>query len=243
MSGPDLVQVIRDALNRKGSNPSRFAKENGFSVNAIRYILEGRPPSSRRLAEVCRALNLEFYVGPPRVPDGKRIDSRELANELDRLAVEARRIADEAEGTPAVIDQSVLYVSAPRYEVLAAAGSGAEVLDESVKGYLGFNKSWLREQDLSPSNLAVIEVHGDSMEPTLQSGDNVLLDMRTQQLKDSGIYTLRRDGELLVKRLRQQGTSWLIVSDNLAYPVEPLDGNVDVLGRVVWLGRSFSGAA
>jgi len=240
MTGPEIVQVIQDALNRKGSNPSRFAKENGFSINAVRYILEGRPPSSRRLAEVCEALGLEFYVGPPRVPDGKRIDASELANELDRLAVEARRIADDVEGVPAEIDQSLLYVSAPRYEVLAAAGGGAEVLDESVKGYLGFNKTWLREQSLSPSNLAVIEVSGDSMEPTLHSGDSVLLDMGAQQLKDGSIYTLRRGGELLVKRLRQQGTSWLIVSDNLAYPVEPLDENVDVLGRVVWLGRTFA---
>ncbi|MXY69527.1 MAG: helix-turn-helix transcriptional regulator [Acidobacteriia bacterium] len=243
MSGPEIIQVIQDALHRQGSNPSRFAKENGFSVNAIRYILEGRPPSSRRLAEVCEALGLEFYVGPPRVPEGKRIDVRELANELDRLAIEARRIADDVEGAPAEIDQNVLYVSAPRYEVQAAAGSGEEVLDESVKGYLGFNKTWLRERNLSASNLAVIEVRGDSMEPTLHDGDSVLLDMRSPQLKDGGIYTLRRGGELLVKRLRRQGASWLIVSDNLSYAVESLDENVDVLGRVVWLGRTFADGA
>ena len=243
MRGSEIVQVIRDALKRKGSNPSRFAKEHGFSVNAVRYILEGRPPSSRRLAEVCEALGLEFYVGPPRLPEGKRIDAKELANELDRLAIEARRIADEAEGTRAEIDQNVLYVSAPRYEVLAAAGSGTEVLDESVKGYLGFNKSWLREQSLSPTNLAVIEVRGDSMDPTLHDGDSVLLDMRSPQLKDGGIYTLRREGELLVKRLRRQGNDWLIVSDNLSFPVERLDESVDVLGRVVWLGRTFTDAA
>lgn len=243
MSGPEIIQVIQDALHRQGSNPSRFAKENGFSVNAIRYILEGRPPSSRRLAEVCEALGLEFYVGPPRVPEGKRMDARELAHELDRLAIEARRIADDVEGAPAEFDQNVLYVSAPRYEVQAAAGSGEEVLDESVKGYLGFNKTWLREQNLSASNLAVIEVRGDSMEPTLHDGDSVLLDMRSPQLKDGGIYTLRRGGELLVKRLRRQGASWLIVSDNLSYAVESLDENVDVLGRVVWLGRTFADGA
>lgn len=243
MTGPEIVQVIGDALKRSGSNPSRFAKENGFSVNAVRYILEGRPPSSRRLAEVCEALGLEFYIGPPRLPEGKRIDAAELANELDRLAIEARRIADEAEGANAEIDQSILYVSAPRYEVLAAAGSGSEVLDESVKGYLGFNKTWLKEQSLSATNLAVIEVRGDSMEPTLHDGDSVLLDMRSPQLKDGGIYTLRREGELLVKRLRRQGMDWLIASDNLSYPVERLDENVDVLGRVVWLGRTFTDAA
>jgi len=130
MSGPEIIQVIQDALHRQGSNPSRFAKENGFSVNAIRYILEGRPPSSRRLAEVCEALGLEFYVGPPRVPEGKRIDARELANELDRLAIEARRIADDVEGAPAEIDQKVARIK------VAALGGNLEQLTPSQREYM-----------------------------------------------------------------------------------------------------------
>ena len=92
-----------------------------------------------------------------------------------------------------------------------------------------------------PEKLAVIEVQGDSMEPTLHTGDTVLLDLRTPDLRDGEIYTLRRDDELLVKRLRRQGATWLIVSDNVAYPVEPLDASVTVVGRVVWLGRTFRG--
>ncbi len=239
----DIINAIQEALNRKGTNPSRFAKDHGFSINALRYILEGRPPSSRRLAEVCEALGLEFYVGPPRVPAGSRVTVKQLAGELDRLARAARRIAEESEEGPTQIDQSALYVSAPRYEVLAAAGSGAPVLDEQVKGYLGFNKQWLREQRLSADELAVIEVRGDSMEPTLHNGDSVLLDMRAPELRDGDIYTLRREDELLVKRLRRQGANWLIVSDNLSYPVEPLDAQVHVVGRVVWLGRTFTDSA
>lgn len=241
MQAPDIVEAIREALKRKGTNPSRFAKENGFSVNAVRYILEGRPPSSRRLAEVCAALDLQFYVGPPRLPQGTQVSAKQLADELERLALEARRLADDQAVEPTQIDQSSLYVSAPRYELLAAAGAGAAVGDEVIKGYLGFNRSWLRDKRLMPEKLAVIEVQGDSMEPTLHTGDTVLLDLRTPDLRDGEIYTLRRDDELLVKRLRRQGATWLIVSDNVAYPVEPLDASVTVVGRVVWLGRTFRG--
>ena len=243
MESSEIIEAIREALKRKGTNPSRLAKDNGLSINAVRYILEGRAPSSRRLAQVCDALDLEFYVGPPRLPHGTRLDASQLADELDRLSIEARHIAHRQwEGVARVEDDSP-YVSAPRYEVLAAAGSGATVGEETIKGYLGFTKTWLRDQRLMAEKLAVIEVRGDSMDPTLRNGDIVLLDMRTPQLRDGDIYTLRKEDELLVKRLRRQGSNWLLVSDNVSYPVEPLDGSVAVIGRVVWLGRTFGNPA
>ena len=241
MQDADIIAAIQDALNRQGTNPSRFARDHGFSVNAVRYILEGRPPSSRRLAEVCEALGLEFYVGPHRLPDGTQANVKQLADELDRLAAAAHRLADKSEADVAEMDRSSLYVSAPRYEVLAAAGTGATVDSEVIKGHLGFTKKWLRDQQLMADKLAVIEVRGDSMEPTLHDGDIVLLDMREPELRDGEIYTLRRSDELLVKRLRRQGSNWLIFSDNTAYPVETLDEEVAVVGRVVWLGRTLPG--
>ena len=239
MDASEIIAAIEDAIKRKGTNPSRLAKENGWSINAIRYILEGRPPSSRRLADVCEALDLEFYVGPPRAPEGTRLDARQLADELERLAAQARRIAESKERRPAQIDQSPLYASAPRYEVLAAAGGGSPVGTEVVKGYLGFNRTWLREQQLMEDNLAVIEVRGDSMEPTLRGGDTVLLDMRTQPLRDGEIYTLRREDDLVVKRLRRMDGEWHVSSDNPAYPPQALEDEVSVVGRVVWLGRKL----
>ncbi len=239
MESNDIPRVIEEALKRKGTNPTRVARDNGWSVNAIRYILEGRPPSARRLSEVCQALDLEFYVGPPRSPHGARLDIQELARELERLASEARRIDAESRRKPLQIDQATPYVSAPRYEVLAAAGAGSPVDAETVRGYLGFNRAWLRDQQLTPEHLAVIEVQGDSMEPTLQSGDVVLLDMRPQQPRDGVIYTLRRDSDLMVKRLRRKGLEWFIHSDNRAYQPERLGSDSIIVGRVVWLGRTL----
>ena len=121
MQAPDIVEAIREALKRKGTNPSRFAKENGFSVNAVRYILEGRPPSSRRLAEVCAALDLQFYVGPPRLPQGTQVSAKQLADELERLALEARRLADDQAVEPTQIDQRQPVRLSP---AIRAAGSG-----------------------------------------------------------------------------------------------------------------------
>lgn len=243
MEQSELIATIKEALKRKGTNPTRLARENGWSVNAVRYILEGRLPSSQRLAQVCKALDLEFYVGPPRFVGDTPLDVEQLASELERLTFQTRRLIARQRQERTRLDQKVVesdaFISAPLYEVLGAAGGGSPVDSEIVLDYLAFNRTWVRDQQLMGEQLAVIEVQGDSMEPTLHSGDIVLLDLQAQQLRDGTIYTLRKDGDLLVKRLRQQGTEWLIHSDNPAYPPEVLDREVAVVGRVVWLGRTL----
>ena len=62
----EITAVIRRELERRGTNAYRAAVDAGLPQNAIRSVLRGREPGSERLAEICRALELEFYVGPPR---------------------------------------------------------------------------------------------------------------------------------------------------------------------------------
>jgi len=62
----EIAAVIRRELERRGTNAYRAAVDSGLPQNAIRSVLRGRDPGSERLAEICRALELEFYVGPPR---------------------------------------------------------------------------------------------------------------------------------------------------------------------------------
>ncbi len=84
----------------------------------------------------------------------------------------------------------------------------------------------------------MIRVIGDSMLPTLTDGDEILVDRRDahERLRD-GIYVLRADGALLVKRLVREGEGFAVRSDNpTADPVD-LAGGVDVIGRVLWAGR------
>src|SRR3546814_4813585 len=71
------------------------------------------------------------------------------------------------------------------------------------------------------SYLSIIHVHGESMEPTLRDGDEVLVDSSDQgsRLRD-GIYVLRAVDALVVKRVTIQPGGRLITisSDNTAYP-------------------------
>ena len=130
-------------------------------------------------------------------------------------------------------------ISVPVFDVQASAGPGAFADSERAKARMRFDPSWLRGLTLDPRLLSVIQVRGDSRHPTLNDGDDILVDRGDRRPRD-GIFVLRLDGVLNVKRLQvEPGRKLTVRSDNPAYPSWPaLDrGDVDVIGRVVWAGR------
>ena len=134
-------------------------------------------------------------------------------------------------------------IPVPRLNVDASAGPGAFNDSETENAHIGFDEKWLRRVSRSKSSdLAVIKVQGDSMMPTLSDGDDILVDAGdgVERLRD-GIYVLRRDDVLLVKRIAPSPASRRIIikSDNDSYPSWPDCDlkDVDIIGRVVWVGR------
>ncbi|MFC0685998.1 MULTISPECIES: helix-turn-helix transcriptional regulator [Sphingomonadaceae] len=129
------------------------------------------------------------------------------------------------------------WVDVPRLAVGASAGPGAHAGEEETFGTLRFTARWLRSLGLRPDALSAISVTGDSMEPTLRHGDEILVDRDWQPLRD-GIHVVRLDDAVLVKRLEPVGAGRIaLLSDNPAYRVIEcgLD-DVVVIGRVVWKG-------
>lgn len=129
------------------------------------------------------------------------------------------------------------WADIPRLPLGASAGPGTLPAEEIPSGRLRFNHRWLKGQGLEPAMLSVIEVEGDSMEPTLRDGDEILVDRTPRPLR-AGIHVIRLDDVLLVKRLESgPGGMVRIISDNPAYPrlERPLN-EVELVGRVVWKG-------
>lgn len=139
------------------------------------------------------------------------------------------------------------FALVPRYDVRAKGGpGGALVTNENQVDSLVFKRDFLRnELAASPQDLRLIHVEGDSMEPTLRAGDVILIDHRRTNADREGIYVLRMDDALLVKRLqRQPGGRIVASSDNPAYAPFDVDlkavhNGLAIVGRVVWAGRRF----
>jgi transcriptional regulator with XRE-family HTH domain len=127
------------------------------------------------------------------------------------------------------------WVDIPRLPLHASAGPGAHVAEERAIGSFRFSQRWLRDQGLQPSRLSTIAVRGDSMEPTLRDGDEILVDATPQSWRD-GIHVVRIDGTLVVKRLQTNRPGHLVlISDNRAYgDIDCAPSEVEVIGRVVW---------
>ncbi|MEO7564407.1 MAG: S24 family peptidase [Sphingomicrobium sp.] len=134
-------------------------------------------------------------------------------------------------------------VSVRRHPVRVSAGPGAVVFQELGKPYFAFDERWLKAlTSTPPSKLSIVRVEGDSMTPTLNSGDDLLVDLadRMERLRD-GIYVLRLDDSVVVKRLALNplGQRLTVQSDNPAYSDWPDCGldEVHCIGRVIWSGR------
>jgi hypothetical protein len=143
-------------------------------------------------------------------------------------------------------DPSGGMIKVPRLDVGASAGHGAINESESAVSHIAFDPKWLRELCKGGTNqLSFIRVQGDSMSPTLADGDDILVDRGDggDRLRD-GIYVLRREETLMVKRLAINpfAARATIKSDNPAYPEwKDVDlSTLAIIGRVVWAGRRLS---
>jgi phage repressor protein C with HTH and peptisase S24 domain len=136
-------------------------------------------------------------------------------------------------------------VPVPILSVQASAGHGALAEMEAMSAQFGFDARWLKKLTPSKSSsLSIIGVRGDSMEPTLSDGDDVLVDLGDSQarLRD-GIYVLRMDEALNIKRIaiEPQARRVSVISDNPAYPSwNSLERRaINIVGRVLWFGRKL----
>lgn len=138
----------------------------------------------------------------------------------------------------------------PHMNVMAKGGGGGLApVHEYVIGSISVTNEWINRRLPSITtrqNLAVIEAYGRSMEPTLMSGDLLVIDTGVHDARVDGIYILQRlntpEPEIMVKRLQRTLDGGLIVrSDNRAeydpetVPASEVNERVRIIGRVVWV--------
>jgi len=86
--------------------------------------------------------------------------------------------------------------------VSGSAGPGAEVHEEAIVK-VRVDARLLRERVGSNfDRIKIASVSGDSMEPTLSHGDQVLVDTSCERFIDDAIYAIQQDGHLRFKRIQ-----------------------------------------
>ncbi|WP_306257837.1 S24/S26 family peptidase [Pararhizobium sp. IMCC21322] len=127
------------------------------------------------------------------------------------------------------------------YDIRASAGDGALTSEENVRSQWPFDPSYLSDfLGLSTNDLAIIEVRGDSMEPTLSSGDRVMVHLADKQISQPGIFIIYDGGGTVIKRVEKiPGQDKLVlISDNPLHTRYEISGDdVQIVGRVVWAAK------
>lgn len=106
---------------------------------------------------------------------------------------------------------------------------------------ISFRRPWVSRVATSAANLVAFFVEGDSMEPTLEDGDLVLIDKGRTQPRTGAIFAVCVGGDLLqIKRLEVIGELVRVIADNKNYPVAELPAEqVHVIGQVIWFCREL----
>jgi phage repressor protein C with HTH and peptisase S24 domain len=170
----------------------------------------------------------------------KRGTPRRLDEEDRRWLAAYFNVDERALGGTAGGDATMVAVR--RIDAEAHAGAGGLVEDDRNGGEERIDPRVVARLGVSPASLTMITAHGDSMEPLIHDGDALFVDMADRRLSSRpGIFVIRLDGALLVKRVARIGLEVQVTSDNPATPIiAPVRADrVAVIGRVVRLARAL----
>lgn len=238
----ERIRKVRGSLSR-----DEFAKRLDSHRNTImRYEKGEREPDAIFLLRICT----EFNINPEWLLFGEGPMYRH------------ERAERPPESPVASVDEACLdpshYVFVPLAEGRVTAGPDGGFLYEPVD-YYPFKRHWIEAKfGRRPERwkaLVLVRVSGDSMEPTINAGEIVLVDTyeaERVEIRSGKIYMVRMpDGAITLKRLilrfdREKEIYKLVcLSDNPHY--EPFEFEIlpdrkiqyYVLGRIRWVGREI----
>ena len=215
-------------------SPSELARRVNLSRSSVSQWLSDQTKSlqSGNLYKVADALN----VNPKWLLEDKQPMRKGGRGDISEQAASPILQWDNPEDLPA--DD---YVLVRQRLVRPSAGDGNLVFEEEPGPPLAFTTRWVQNEGLRHSDLVIVEVDGDSMEPSIRHGDSILVDTGSVEVHDGKVYVIRYRDELRVKRLFSRYDGALIIrSDNYnkfpeeVVPPQDLNGQVQVIGRVVW---------
>jgi hypothetical protein len=218
----DFAAEILRRLEQLDLNVNQAEARAGFPQGFIRGVVRADQkraiPNVEKAQQIAHALGLEFYIGPPR---------------------------EAPPAAPTMVDGS-LFDTVARFDAAGSAGNGALNLDGPPIDHLAFSKRWLAQNGISAGDSLLINVRGDSMEPSLYDGDLVMIDRRKTHIRSGQIYAFCDGDTLRIKRIEIiPGTALILRSDNPKYPPEHRTGEAmngisqNILGQIVWSGHTW----
>lgn len=211
LTGHGKNKQLADALKKIGVRVSTPGVWKWFNAQAI--------PDTANILALSKVLGvraewLEYGVGKP--TESESIGGMVSASNTDIFRIEVLDLTVSAgPGTFMISD----YV-----EVLYAI----EFTTEHARTLFG---------NRSCDEVKVMTVNGDSMTPTLTSGDRLFVDISVRNFQTDGVYSFVFGKTFHVKRLQMQGNRLAVLSDNPVYEKWYVD--VDSQDQLYIMGKAL----
>lgn len=234
MIGLTVGDRVRECRRSRKWSQAELAKRASVSQVTISHVENNMSDQSKFLPQLASALG----VSSEYLLSGKEYIKKNKGSLEDFVVIGG--------GTSGEIPSKEEYCLIPKFSVSGSCGSGSIIDNVDIKGGLVFSQSWIAAQGFNEDSLVVISAVGDSMYPTIENDQALLVDTNDKVVRSSKIYFLCIDGEHYIKRLINMITHWVVRSDNpdkQQYPdIEILSENMNLIqveGRVVWRGGSL----
>lgn len=215
---PDRISSL---LSDRGMSQAELARRVGVAQQTIHKLITGGSRSSSHLHKIARELETTaaYLAGETDDPNAGAMlapTQSDIAHQLDLVGIE---------------------------QIDMAYGLGATFADNPVSSELmHFPRQWVDAITSSPPALLTwTRGRGDSMFPTINDGDLILLDRSQRRVTEQDALWAFTVGDLAaIKRLRIKGDRVVILSDNPAVPPdEELIDEVNIVARVAFVGRKI----
>lgn len=246
---------VERLLELKGADTdAQFARRCDIKYTTLRGYLEGKVPGLDMAAKIAEAngVSIDWLYGLSEIDQftGKS-PAKASGKSKGRLVSSFDPDADENdEGYSHETWKPRIPGARPEIDARLGAGEGSvgQMLTIGSNGGTSGHRviaEWLLPEaflvgvmEANPSRTIVMEVVGDSMQPTYQPGDRVLIDLAQTILVADTVYAIS-DGysEPQIKRLQRvpfsQPTKVRIISDNPALQTDEVElERVHIIGRI-----------
>ncbi|MCK9195473.1 MAG: helix-turn-helix domain-containing protein [Syntrophales bacterium] len=228
----EIGKRIKDLRKELGMTQEKFGKEIYRDKSIISKIENGEVELSTSIRQaICRTFDVreEWIL---RGVGEKTKASHNAA--LEELTVElvTRKVPHP--------DHEFVYIRQVNGKISAGGGL---MPDNSADIKAAFRRDWIKKRGGNPDKMSLIKVSGDSMVPTLLSGDLVLVDHgRNSIASQGGIYAISIDNEIMIKRVQPvfPDGKLRVISDNKQYDsFEIAKDKVLINGKVIWFARDM----
>lgn len=230
---PELLAVIHSLQENNQALPIKISTDKGLSKKAEREQWQKR----QRTGVKGKTFEYHYLSFPAELQKALGFEPIQAETEKDSI-----NINRSLEKLMAKLAQKVRYIAGfSSLHISAGYGDYNDGIT-TPDTYVPFSENLLQRLGVSEKNGVVFWASGNSMYPTINDEDQLLIDTSKKDIKEGKIYVVQHRGTMWVKRIRFGFNDVQLVSDNSDY--EPISisyeeaQDLQIVGQVVNITKS-----